>query len=177
MWLHYGIGRSCHLLTAMAVARTGGAKMWRRRRKQAVQHASGTESYNNRISPGPTILSELMEGSLLSKIEKISGVVPAEGEVPVFGEGDTVVIATRQPIGHYRMPTYLRGKAGQIEAVIPGMAVDNEEEGFGRNAGSKGHYYRVAIPMTEIWPDYVGSANDGLRIEIFETWLEKSSNV
>lgn len=118
-----------------------------------------------------------MEGSLLAKLEKISGVVPAEGEVPVFDEGDTVVIATRSPIGHYRMPTYLRGKIGKIEAIIPQMAVDNEEEGYGRNAGSKGHYYRVAIPMTEIWPDYIGLAKDGLRIEIFENWLEKPSDV
>jgi nitrile hydratase len=53
------------------------------------------------------------------------------------------------------------------------MAVDNEEEAYGRNAGSKGHYYRIAIPMTEIWSDYVGSPNDGLRIEIFENWLER----
>ncbi|WP_223217417.1 SH3-like domain-containing protein [Rhizobium cauense] len=110
-------------------------------------------------------------------IEKIAGIVPAQGEVPIFHEGDDVAIATRSPIGHYRMPTYLRGKHGKIEAIMPEMAVDNEEEGYGRNAGSKGHYYRVAIPMTEIWPDYVGSPNDGLRIEIFENWLEKLSDV
>ncbi|MGV2079922.1 MULTISPECIES: SH3-like domain-containing protein [unclassified Rhizobium] len=110
-------------------------------------------------------------------IEKIAGIVPAQGEVPSFHEGDDVSIATRSPIGHYRMPTYLRGKRGKIEAIMPVMAVDNEEEGYGRNAGSKGHYYRVAIPMTEIWPDYEGSPNDGLRIEIFENWLEKLSNV
>jgi hypothetical protein len=28
--------------------------------------------------------------------------------------------------------------------------------------------------MTEIRPDYVGSRNDGLHIEVFETWLERS---
>jgi len=71
------------------------------------------------------------------------------------------------------VPIYLRGKEGSIEAVIEPAAVDNEEEGFGRNAGSKRHYYRVAVPMTEIWPAYAGSARDGLRIEIFETWLER----
>ena len=52
-------------------------------------------------------------------------------------------------------------------------AVDNEQEGYGRNAGSKLHYYRIAMPMTEIWPDYAGSPRDGLRIEVFETWLER----
>lgn len=100
-------------------------------------------------------------------------VVLATGEAPIFQPGDRVRILTRSPIGHYRVPIYLRGKQGSIEAVIEPAAVDNEEEGFGRNAGSKRHYYRVAIPMTEIWADYVGSPRDGLRIEIFETWLER----
>lgn len=118
-----------------------------------------------------------MEVSLSATLTKLTAVVPADGEVPLFKEGDAVVIATRSPIGHYRMPTYLRGKSGKIEAIIPGRAVDNEEEGYGRNAGSKGYYYRVAIPMTEIWPDYIGSANDGLRIEIFENWLENPTDV
>jgi hypothetical protein len=35
-------------------------------------------------------------------------------------------------------------------------------------------YYRIAIPLTELWPKYAGSPNDGLRIEVFETWLERS---
>ena len=101
------------------------------------------------------------------------GVVFALGEVLAFHLGNRVRVLTRSPIGHYRVPTYLRGKTGLVEAVIEPVGVDNEEEGFGRNAGSKGHYHRIAIPMTEIWPDYVGSPRDGLRIEVFETWLER----
>jgi nitrile hydratase subunit beta len=103
----------------------------------------------------------------------LPGVVSALGEQPIFCPGDAVRILVRSPIGHYRMPIYLRGKAGVVEAVIEPAGVDNEEEGFGRNAGSKRHYYRIAIPMTEIWPDYIGSPRDGLRIEVFETWLER----
>lgn len=100
-------------------------------------------------------------------------VVPALGEVPDFQVGDQVRTAVRFPIGHYRLPTYLRGKTGVVERIIPTMGVDNEEEGYGRNAGSKGHYYRIAIPMTEIWAQYKGQVTDGLRIEVFETWLER----
>jgi len=44
----------------------------------------------------------------------------------------------------------LRGKTGVVEAAIEPVAVDNEEDGYGRNAGSKRHSYRIAIPMTEI---------------------------
>ena len=103
----------------------------------------------------------------------IPGLVSAAGEEPIFHPGDRIRISTRSPVGHYRVPTYLRGKSGIVEAVIEPAAVDNEAEGFGRNAGSKLHYYRIAIPMTEIWSDYVGSPRDGLRIEVFETWLER----
>lgn len=101
-------------------------------------------------------------------------VVYALGEKPRFAPGASVRVGSRSPIGHYRVPTYLRGKAATVEAVIEPVAVDNEEEGFGRDAGMKRHYYRIAVPMTEVWPDYVGSPRDGLHIEVFETWLEEA---
>ena len=103
----------------------------------------------------------------------VAGIVLAAGETPVFGPGDRVGILCRSPIGHYRVPTYLRGRKGLVEAVIEPAGIDNEEEAYGRNAGMRRHYYRVALPMTEIWPDYAGSPRDGLHIEVFETWLER----
>jgi nitrile hydratase subunit beta len=102
-----------------------------------------------------------------------SEVVLAPGEEAIFRPGEKVRLKNRTPIGHYRVPTYLRLKTGVIEAVIEPTGIDNEEEGYGRNAGMRRHYYRIAVPMTEIWPDYVGSPRDGLRIEVFETWLER----
>lgn len=103
----------------------------------------------------------------------LPGIVFALDEKPVFAPGDRVRVGTRQPIGHYRVPTYLRGKVGRVEQVIEPAAVDNEEEGYGRNAGARRHYYRVAFVMTEIWPGYAGQPHDGLLIEIYESWLER----
>jgi hypothetical protein len=34
--------------------------------------------------------------------------------------------------------------------VIEPAGIDNEEEGFGRNAGDKRHCYRVAFPMSDL---------------------------
>ncbi len=102
----------------------------------------------------------------------LSGVAQADGAAPIFKAGDQVVISSRFPVGHYRVPRYIRGKRCVIEAVIEPRALNNEEEGFGRNAGQKRHYYRVAIALTDLWPGYAGSPMDGLRIEIYETWPE-----
>jgi hypothetical protein len=101
------------------------------------------------------------------------GVVLAMGEEPQFHEGDKIRVLSRSPIGHYRVPRYLRGKEAIIESVIELRAIDNEEEAYGRNAGCKRHYYRIAVLMTELWPNYAGSKNDGLRIEVYESWLER----
>ncbi len=103
----------------------------------------------------------------------LTGIVKAMGEEPAFKAGDSVRILKRSPIGHYRVPWSIRGKRGSIEAVIHPAGIDNEEEGFGRNAGIKGYYYRIAIPLTELWQGYAGSPEDGLRIEVFATWLER----
>jgi hypothetical protein len=100
-------------------------------------------------------------------------VVLATGESARFQPGDPVRISSRSPVGHYRVPSYLRGKSGWVESVIEPRGLDNEEEGFGRNAGQKLHYYRIGVLMTDIWPRYEGSPTDGLRIEVFETWLER----
>ena len=99
--------------------------------------------------------------------------VKAAGEAPSFAAGDRVKILVRSPVGHYRVPNYVRGKRGRVELVVEPPAVNNEEEGFGRNAGTRRHYYRVSIPLTELWPAYAGAARDSLRIEVFETWLER----
>ena len=101
-------------------------------------------------------------------------VVLAAGEAPRFAVGDTLRVMTRSPIGHYRVPRYLRGKTGVVETIIRPAAVDNEEEAYGRNAGSKSYYYRMAFRMSDVWPGYAGGASDGLRIEVFQTWLEKA---
>jgi hypothetical protein len=79
-------------------------------------------------------------------------VLTALGETPAFAPGDQVRVGSRAPIGHYRVPTYLRGKVG-----------------------NRRHYYRISVPMTALWPAYAGSPQDELQIEVYESWLERMS--
>ena len=100
-------------------------------------------------------------------------IVKALVEEPAFKAGDRVRISVRYPVGHYRVPIYMRGKRGTVEKILEPAAINNEDEGFGRNAGSKGFYYRVVVSLTELWPGYAGPRRDRLVIEIFGTWLER----
>jgi len=102
-----------------------------------------------------------------------TSVVLATGEPVRFAPGDRVRVSDRRPVGHYRVPLYLRGKAGVVECVYEPAQLNNEEEGYGRNAGGKRHYYRIGVPMADIWPGYAGAPRDTLRIEVFESWLER----
>ncbi|MFC3559085.1 SH3-like domain-containing protein [Pedobacter jamesrossensis] len=86
--------------------------------------------------------------------------------------GSRVKVASKFPIGHYRVPMYIRGKEGQVVRNL-GKYINPEQEAFGKNAGNKLWYYMVSFDQGMVWPDYVGEPADKLEIEIFENWLEK----
>ncbi len=67
--------------------------------------------------------------------QPFADIVKAMGEEPIFKVGDSVKIAVRFPVGHYRVPRYIRGTRGTVEAVITPAAVNNEQEGLGQNGG------------------------------------------
>lgn len=101
-------------------------------------------------------------------------VVFAENEMPAFDIGDRLRVDTLEPIAHYRVPRYLRGKAGVVSKVIAPLIVNNEEEAYGRNAGSRGHYYRMSFALSEIWSGYPAGTPDCLLIEVFQSWLQRA---
>lgn len=92
-----------------------------------------------------------------------------------FNENDLVSVMEKFPIGHYRVPTYIRGKQGVVVRNL-GRYINPETESFGKNAGDKLWYYAVRFQQKDLWPDYEGLDTDKLDIEIFENWLELLKN-
>jgi len=90
-----------------------------------------------------------------------------------FQPGDIVTVTIKYPIGHYRVPTYVRGKKGVIVHKL-GRYINPEEEAFGKNAGDKLWYYMVRFHQNDLWENYKGGQTDLLDIEIFENWLERN---
>ena len=52
--------------------------------------------------------------------------------MPTYKDGDRVTVAVTYPPGHRRVPTYIRGKTGEIERYC-GTFANPEELAYGRN--------------------------------------------
>ena len=89
-----------------------------------------------------------------------------------FKPGDQVRVMQAYPLGHVRTPFYIRGKTGTIERYC-GAFPNPEELAQMRDGLPPVPLYRVKFRQSDVWPDYRGSPNDVLEIEIFQHWLEQ----
>lgn len=89
----------------------------------------------------------------------------------LFSTGDWVEVHQGTPPGHRRTPVYIRGKCGVVERIC-GSFPNPEELAYGFDGLPKRVLYRVAFKQVDVWPDYSGSHNDTIEMEIFEHWLQ-----
>jgi nitrile hydratase subunit beta len=88
-----------------------------------------------------------------------------------FKPGDRVRVRRAYPLGHIRTPFYIRGHSGVVERLC-GVFGNPEELAQMRSGEPKQPLYRVRFLQNEVWPDYRGSAEDVVEVEIFQHWLE-----
>jgi hypothetical protein len=93
------------------------------------------------------------------------------GSVPKFKAGDRVKVRKAFPLGHIRTPFYIRGHSGTVERIC-GSFPNPEELAQMRDGLPAVPLYRVRFRQKDVWPDYAGSPEDTLDIEIFQHWLE-----
>jgi nitrile hydratase len=88
---------------------------------------------------------------------------------PRFAAGDRVRARNINPTGHTRLPRYVRGKVGVIEAVHGGFVFPDT------NAHGKGEdpqrLYTVVFTARELWGDYADPTLT-VSIDAFEPYLE-----
>ena len=89
-----------------------------------------------------------------------------------FQAGDLVRVIEAYPLGHVRTPYYIRGKTGTIERLC-GAFPNPEELAQMRDGLPAQPLYRVRFRQGDVWPDYQGSPNDVVEVEIYQHWLEK----
>ena len=84
--------------------------------------------------------------------------------------GERVRIRADFPVGHYRTPVYIRGMVGTVMRKIGTFA--NPELLAYALKGPQKALYEVRFRQCDLWPDYAGSPNDTLDIDIYEHWLD-----
>ena len=90
---------------------------------------------------------------------------------PAFACGDRVRARNIHPAGHTRLPRYVRGRLGVVEAVR-GCFVYPDSNAHGGGEAPQ-HCYTVRFEGTELW----GAASDpGLSVSVdaFEAYLERA---
>ena len=87
---------------------------------------------------------------------------------PTFSVGDRVRAKELRTGGHTRMPGYIRGRTGTVNALRPSALLPDTNAHFaGENPQ---HVYTVEFDSTELWgPD---AEESKLRIDLFESYLE-----
>lgn len=86
-----------------------------------------------------------------------------------FREGERVLVRDDYPIGHFRTPVYIRGKAGVVTRCF-GTFGNAETLAYGFK-GDRKAVYEVRFRQADVWPDYKGPPDDTVDIDLQENWL------
>ena len=97
-----------------------------------------------------------------------------QGPTPQFCAGQGVTVASRDSLGHCRTPAYLRGQSG-IVVEVTGRFRDPELLAYHKPGLPQRYLYRVRFKQADLWPDYAGAAGDNLEADIFEHWLQPTT--
>ena len=88
---------------------------------------------------------------------------------PKFKPGDAVLVRNINPVGHTRLPRYVRGKHGVVERDH-GVFVFPDASATGAH-GAPQHVYSVRFEGSELWgPD--AAPRSGLYIDLFDGYLD-----
>jgi hypothetical protein len=90
-----------------------------------------------------------------------------------YREGQLVRVADRPHEGHHRTPGYVKGKTGRVERAN-GSFTNPETRAYGDDGLPEQPLYLVAFAQRDVWPDYRGSADDRIYVDVFEHWLEEA---
>jgi nitrile hydratase subunit beta len=89
-----------------------------------------------------------------------------------FAPGDAVRVAFRAHEGHHRTPGYIKGRHGTVERAHDRF-LDPETRAYGADGQPARTLYLVGFGMRELWPEYDGTSDDRLLVDVFEHWLER----
>lgn len=110
---------------------------------------------------------ELTE-SLLSLVRNGGSTSREVPQPPKFKAGDPVVARNINPIGHTRLPRYVRGKKGVVEKVHNAFVLPDSNAHL--NGESPEYVYSIRFEGSDVWGDTCES-NETLHVDLWESYL------
>jgi nitrile hydratase len=89
---------------------------------------------------------------------------------PAFAVGDAVRTRNLHPVGHTRLPRYVRRRVGTVTAVQPAQVFPDHAAHF--VGEDPQHVYSVEFSSAELWGP--GAEPFSLTIDLFEPYLERA---
>lgn len=88
---------------------------------------------------------------------------------PKFKAGDEIIAKNINPLGHTRLPRYIRGKRGEVEMdhgvfLLPDANAHGEPE-------RPQHVYGVRFSVQELWGEDA-PAGDSVHIDLFDDYMD-----
>lgn len=112
-------------------------------------------------------------------VEMVDGLIGAGASARVrtekaarFKPGDTVIARNLHPLGHTRLPRYIRGHRGQVQADH-GVFVFPDSAAHGRGEQAQ-HVYSVRFTARELWGE-PAHPRDSVCIDLFDDYLDPAS--
>jgi nitrile hydratase subunit beta len=125
----------------------------------------GSPRYTPRLTP-PMAAAQLAERT-----------VPRRNEVQLparYHRGEPVRARNLNPVGHTRLPRYVRGKLGTIVRVSGVFNLeDTDTEGYSLPGDNPQPVYLVRFGARELWGEQAGR-RDAVLIELWEDYLERA---
>ena len=87
---------------------------------------------------------------------------------PRFAVGDSIIVRNINPVGHTRLPRYVRGKHGVVTRIYGAQGFQDEPT---IADGSPQHVYSVMFEAVELWGKDA-EPNQRLYIDMWECWME-----
>jgi hypothetical protein len=88
---------------------------------------------------------------------------------PRFAVGQAVLIRNIHPLGHTRVPRYVRGRRGEI-AIDHGVFVFPDSHAAGEGSQPQ-HVYSVRFTARELWGP-TASPRDTVYVDLWDDYLE-----
>ena len=119
--------------------------------------------------PGPPTKPALRAAEVPAFIARGSPSSRAPGDLPRFRPGQPVRARNLNPVGHTRLPRYVRGKSGIVDRVHGVFVFPDTNAHF--LGESPQHVYSVRFEAQELWgEDFV--SGDAVYVDLWEDYLD-----